>query len=453
MASTSRFYTGWHDGCFTDITNGKHTVTSDTGSLGKLPFYGENARAWSRNPSATPTSRTNPGYNFMSTATLDRTFSQARNEAAESSATVVKVLHVINGEHYAGAERVQDLLALRLHDLGFRVGFACLKQGVFARMRTSKRAPVHLIAMRNRFDLGPVWQLAGIVRSEGYQLIHAHTPRTALIAACVSLLTGVPMVSHVHSPVARDTTHRVRNWLNLVAERMAMIRASALVAVSESLGRSIGSGAARDHRVNVVHNGVPASAVPRRGAPPRFDWTIGTVALFRPRKGLEVLLHSLAKLRALGFSVRLRAVGCFETQEYEAQVKALAHRLGIEQHVDWVGFTEHVEAELSRMDLFVLPSLFGEGMPMVVLEAMAAGVPVVATRVEGIPEAIRNGVDGLIAEAGNPDDLARAVGSIIRGDVDYVAMRRNAQRRHAERFSDRAMAEGVARVYRRVLGS
>jgi len=90
---------------------------------------------------------------------------------------------------------------------------------------------------------------------------------------------------------------------------------------------------------------------------------------------------------------------------------------------------------------------------MVVLEAMAAGVPVVATRVEGIPEAIRDGVDGLIAEADNPDDLARAIGLFVRGDVDYPAMRQNARRRHAERFSDRAMAEGIARVYRGVLAT
>ena len=76
------------------------------------------------------------------------------------------------------------------------------------------------------------------------------------------------------------------------------------------------------------------------------------------------------------------------------------------EHITWTGFTRDVLDELRQMDLFVLPSLFGEGLPMVVLEAMAAGVPVVATRVAGIPEAIRPGQDGVLVEPGDAEDLA-----------------------------------------------
>ncbi|MDZ7617028.1 MAG: glycosyltransferase family 4 protein [Patescibacteria group bacterium] len=389
----------------------------------------------------------------MSTAVLDRAVSKTGYGIASPANGVVRVLHVINGEHYAGAERVQDLLAMRLADLGFEVGFACLKRGQFAKVRQSNRARLHEVVMRNRFDLQPVAELVRIVRREGYQLIHAHTPRSAMVAGIVSKLTGVPMVSHVHSPVARDTTYGVRNWLNAMVERLSTRRASAMVAVSESLGGYLSSRKHAWGKVTVVPNGVPAATRPMEDREVPATWTLGVVALFRPRKGLEVLLHSLAKLRALGFSVRLRAVGRFETQEYEARIKALAHELKVDQFIDWVGFTERVDEELARMDLMILPSLFGEGMPMVVLEAMAAGVPVVATRVEGIPEAIRDGIDGVIAEPNNADDLARAIGLVVRGDVDYREMRRNARSRHAERFSDRAMAEGVARVYRRVLGA
>ncbi len=88
---------------------------------------------------------------------------------------------------------------------------------------------------------------------------------------------------------------------------------------------------------------------------------------------------------------------------------------------------------------------------MVVLEAMAAGVPVVATRVEGIPEAIRHGQDGLIAEPNDPQDLAAVLGRVIGGRVDWHALRASAITRHAERFSQQSMAAGVAEVYRRVL--
>jgi glycosyltransferase involved in cell wall biosynthesis len=178
---------------------------------------------------------------------------------------------------------------------------------------------------------------------------------------------------------------------------------------------------------------------------------LGTIALFRPRKGMEVLLDALAKLRAQGSPVRLRAVGGFETPEYEREVKRLAEKLGLADSVEWTGFTEDVDGALAEMDVFVLPSLFGEGLPMVLLEAMAAGVPVVATRVEGVPEALRDHCEGLLAEPGDPCSLARAIRRVVHGEVDWQAMRSRAIRRHAEAFSDRSMAAGVADVYRRVL--
>jgi glycosyltransferase involved in cell wall biosynthesis len=149
--------------------------------------------------------------------------------------------------------------------------------------------------------------------------------------------------------------------------------------------------------------------------------------------------------------VRLRAVGSYETPDYEIQIRHLADRLGLNGAIDWRGFSSDVNAELERMDLFVLPSLFGEGLPMVVLEAMAADVPVIATRVEGVPEAVRDGLDGLIAAPGDADDLARVIGQIIDGEADWQALRASAHRRQAEHFSDRSMADGVADVYRRVL--
>src|SRR5208337_4438560 len=110
--------------------------------------------------------------------------------------------------------------------------------------------------------------------------------------------------------------------------------------------------------------------------------------------GLEVLLEALSQMRDRGLPVRLRAVGSFETPEYERHVRQLAGQLNLDSMIDWAGFARDIDGELARMDLFVLPSLFGEGLPMVVLEAMAAGLPVVATAVPGLPEAVRDGVEG-----------------------------------------------------------
>lgn len=373
--------------------------------------------------------------------------------AANRVAPTKRVFHVINGEHYAGAERVQDLLASQLPNFGYEVGFGCVKPGRFAKARNSQRVPLLEARMRWRFDLRPAWRIAEMIRDGDYGLVHSHTPRSALVGALAARRAGVPLVHHVHSPTERDSTDRLRNWLNARSERFSIRRAAQLIAVSPSLREHLIASGFPPEQVTYVANGVPGVTFDDTLRSPDGAWTLGMVALFRPRKGIEALLEALAKRRAAGADVRLRAVGPFETPEYEREVKALVRRLHLEDAIDWTGFSDEVHAELAKIDLFVLPSLFGEGLPMVVLEAMAAGLPIVATDVEGIPTAVRDGEEGVLVAANDADALADGIARITHGNLDWATLRKNAYRRHAEHFSDRAMADGVAKVYSEVLRS
>ncbi len=371
--------------------------------------------------------------------------------AAPSSS--IFALHLVNGEHYSGAERVQDLLARQLPHFGCEVGFACVKPQRFPNARETKTAPLVEMPMRGRFDLRIVKQIEKLCRDEGYQLIHAHTPRTALVGRLAARRAGVPFIYHVHSPAGRDSTRRMLNWVNATAEWAVVRGADRLIAVSPSLrDYMIGRGIAPE-RITCVPNGVPASTFTAERHPPSGTWALGVVALFRPRKGIETLLEALAVLRSRNINVRLRAVGSFETPIYKAEVLGLAERLDLASAIDWIGFTRNVNRELAKINLFVLPSLFGEGLPMVVLEAMAAGLPVVASRVEGVPEAVIHRETGLLVEPGSVSQMARSIEEVIAGNVDYTELSHGARQRHADYFSDSKMAEGVARVYREVLAS
>jgi len=364
----------------------------------------------------------------------------------------IRVLHVINGEHYAGAERVQDLLARRLPEFGFSAGFACVKLDQFDVMRESHETPLYDVSMRTKFDLWAALKVARIVRENGYRIIHGHTVRSALTGGLPAAMTTVPMVYHVHSPTTRDTTNRWRDRLNGIVERLSLRRASKVIAVSQALAEHVAREGFDPRRITVVPNGVPEVDTPSERPCPSGRWTLGVAALFRPRKGIEVLLEAMSILRRQGILPRLLAVGVFESPQYEVEIIELVRRLQLSEQIVWTGFTRDVPAELREMDLFVLPSLFGEGLPMVVLEAMAAGVPVVASRVAGVPEAIRHGRDGVLANPGDARDLALAIADVIEGRYNWSALRASALERHAECFSDRAMAEGVAEVYRDLLG-
>lgn len=367
-----------------------------------------------------------------------------------SGRQLARVMHVINGEHYSGAERVQDLLAAALPQFGYAAGFAAIKPGRFGESRAFRDAPLFELPMRSRWDRGPAGEIARICREDDYRLVHAHTPRSLLVAADVARQTGLPLVYHVHSPVGRDSARWLRNSINRWVESRLLRRCARMICVSGSLREYMLGLGHPASRLAVVRNGVPCSDQPPP-VPPRGGWTLGMVALFRPRKGLEVLLEALAAVGGHGFDFRLLAVGPFETPEYEREIHRRAAELGLEQRIEWTGFDRDVNSRLRQMHALVLPSLYGEGLPMVVLEAMACGVPIIASRVEGTPEAVRDGVDGLLCDPGDPRDLARKIRELAADPDGWLSMGRNARARQKMELSDRAMARGVATVYDEIL--
>ncbi|MEM9586066.1 MAG: glycosyltransferase [Planctomycetota bacterium] len=370
--------------------------------------------------------------------------------------TDLKVLHLVNGEHFSGAERVQSHLGRCLPRFGIQADFACLKPGRFAHLvdqQAGHWGHAYRLAMRNKFDVRVAWQVRDLIRNQGYGLIDAHTPRCAMIASIASRLAGIPWVYHIHSPAARDSSRRLTNQLNNWVEHASLFNVAHRITVSESLREECLQERIRPFDVSVVWNGVPAVCPPRSSipVPGQGTWTIGMVALMRPRKGLEVVLDALAICRDRGTRVRLRCIGPFETSGYEQGIYRKIDELRLGDLVDQVGFTDNVPAELAKLDAMVLPSLFGEGLPMVVLEAMAAGLPVIATEVEGTPEAIRDGKDGLLALPNDPCSLAEHIIDLVGGKHDWQAMSQSAKDRHQQYFSDHAMANRTAQVYRLVM--
>ena len=368
------------------------------------------------------------------------------------SPPVMSVLHVINGEHFAGAERVQSHLGRCLPEFGVAVDFACLNPKRFPEVFDVAGSVLYDVTMKSRFDLSAVRRLRRIVERGRYDLLHAHTPRSAMITALAARSLDIPWIYHVHSPTVNDSTRRFQNYINAAIEKHSLRSVAHQIAVSSSLRDHTIAAGWNAETVSVVHNGVPASTTPR-AIPPAADATfqLGMIALHRPRKGLEVLIDAMSILKEDHCPVDLRCIGPFESDAYEESIVRRAIDRNVSQHIEFTGFTSDVSREMNRLDAMVLPSLFGEGLPMVVLEAMAMGIPVIATRVEGTPEAIRHDVEGLLAEPNCPVSLARQIKRLATGCVDWRSLSHSAVARHAEHFSDRAMSRAVADVYRKTL--
>ena len=364
---------------------------------------------------------------------------------------MIRVLHIINGEFYSGAERVQDLLALRLQEYGYDVCLACIKPFLFPSKCLCRPEQVCRFPMRSKIDLTQALKIAGHIRRHNFRIIHTHTPRALLIGRIASSIARIPVIHHVHSPAGSCTDDLLRNRINRFVERTGLTGVNRIITVSKNLKNHLAAHGINSSRIVVVRNGVPAPGMLPYKTIPDKKWVIGMVALFRPRKGLEVLLKSLAQLKAQKIDFRFRAIGQFETDAYRSKIMQAVKDNNLGQIIDWVGFSKDVYHELQKIDLLVLPSLAGEGTPMVILEAMAAGVPVVSAGIEGIPEIIRHEKEGLLVGPGDSSGLTDALTRIIQGETSWSMVRDNAFKRQLKFYSDTRMAQDTASIYDEVL--
>ena len=180
--------------------------------------------------------------------------------------------------------------------------------------------------------------------------------------------------------------NRLNDWI----EHYSVRSCHKLLTVSKSLRREMLRRGVPRNRIAVVPNGVPAiEPIEAAGRISRAEWRIGMIALMRPRKGVEVALQAMHELKRRNVPIKLDLIGGFETDGYQQQILEMRKRLQLEEIVRWTGFTSDVPSAIRKLDALLLPSLFGEGMPMVVLEAMAAAVPVVASTATTITRVAR----------------------------------------------------------------
>ncbi len=246
---------------------------------------------------------------------------------------------------------------------------------------------------------------------------------------------------------SRREVHPTRGRALEALQRFGYSAAHRIVANSEAGAARLRSEGIPAARISVVRNGLDVDAfVP--SSSPRARRRIVTVARLRPEKAHEVLFAAVARMRDAWPDVRLQVVG---DGPRDAQLRALAAQSGILDHVEFMGHRDDIAAILTHADVFVLPSRI-EASPNAALEAMAAGLPVVASRVGGIPEAITDGVTGLLVPPDSPDALAGALFRLF-DDPTYADALGRAARKHVEtQYSFDRMVSAFEHLYLAELG-
>jgi glycosyltransferase involved in cell wall biosynthesis len=328
----------------------------------------------------------------------------------------------------------RDGAVLRLQARGIRV--ALLKVFRWRGVLSAGLLPLFLVRLRR------------IVDESEIDCVHVNNYRSAPFGQLVSRWAKVPWVCHVRELITGERARRYR------------LRSSdASIAVSRAVADALVEAGVAAGTIAVIHSGVPLAepldpeevlALRRSLRIAPHDPVIGIVAHVLPHKGYDDLVQSLALIRKALPHIRCLIVGEAPRRRYHRDLLDLAGRLGVGDRLTWVGFREDVSRLLQAMDLFVLPS-HTEGLPLTILEAMAASRPIVATAVGGIPEVVRDGETGILVPPGEPGRLAEAVLRLLGAPEQARRMGELGRTRAESDFTLAAEAERTSMVYRRVL--
>ena len=322
----------------------------------------------------------------------------------------------------------------------------------FVRAARACGLPVHFIRGHNQYDPRLVPRTAALVRSLGIDLVHAHEVKSDVLTYLSAFLYRAPIVTTVHGFIANTPKQRA-----LVAlDRWLLRRFNRVFVVSGKLRDDLVRDGVPKARTELVHNGLVLANYRRTGQR-------GGLAALAGREVTAPVIASIGRLsREKGHADLLEALGIMAAQGLRVSVvlagdgperpslEAQAARLGIADAVHFVGYVDHPQRVLEETDLMVLPS-HTEGLPNAALEALAMGVPVLATAVGGTPEVITDGETGRLVAPSDPEALAREMTHFLAHRDDWRRMADRGQQVIERHFDFNARTRRMEALYELVV--
>jgi len=293
-----------------------------------------------------------------------------------------------------------------------------------------------------------LWAVRRLAKAQRFDVIHAHGSMDAWITSLAVLgLRPRPLLIRTRHNLKAIKPHFLNRWyFRSLVDHVVAISASIRDAM-------VAAGFVTLERVTVIPSppdlapflaGADGGAFRRELGIPAGAQVVTTVARLQPEKGVDILVRAFAELAPSHPNARL--VICGSGREVKLQVRAMIAELGLEGQARMAGFRRDVPAVLAATDVYALPSR-AEGLGFSLLEAMASGCPVVASRVGGVPEIVTDGQDGLLVEPENPAALASAIGRLL--DSPELRARLGAAGRATaqERFATERLVGRVEELY------
>jgi glycosyltransferase involved in cell wall biosynthesis len=355
-----------------------------------------------------------------------------------------KITHVIDSLGPGGAERLLVAYAPRIAKLGFDVNVVVLqeKQGNFMIPQLVEAGiPVTWLPIDKLRRVDQIASFLRAMRQSAPDLIHAHLEFASILGSVSGRLTGTPVVATLHTldVPALGNRRDVRRWLMYRSLSIFAARVICLTQVNADIARSTGLGSAP---IMILPNGVEIedfdapprtdrAAVRRQFGIPESAPLAVSVCVLRPEKALDRLLMAFPEVARALPDAQLLIVGDGPMMD---PLRALAEQNGLTGQVHFAGYRNDVADMMRAADVFVLPTIF-DAQPTVIMEAMAARLPVVATTTTGIPDMVKDGANGTLVPPDDVPALARALTDMLADPAKGRQMGEAGRQRVVAEFS------------------
>jgi glycosyltransferase involved in cell wall biosynthesis/peptidoglycan/xylan/chitin deacetylase (PgdA/CDA1 family) len=370
----------------------------------------------------------------------------------------LRILQVAYKSEIYGGEKVLLDLTRGLMEKGHQLFVACPSRGPLTDVAKAEGAKPLVIPMRKTYSLPAIYRLYRILRKHKIDVIHSHGLLVNILSRVASYLANTPVsISTAHIPLHLRTGKQAQNvWEKLmipyylIVDTVTSFLNHKVIAVSHAVKSDLMEQGVDPKRIVVVQNGLDTSRVNgnsqstrAKSDPHRNHPIVGTIMRLSPQKDVPTFLRMASLVIREIPQARFIVVGDGEKRK-EAQ--ALADRLGLDTHVRFLGYRKDAQDILRTFDIFALSSLW-EGLPIVVLEAMAAEKPVVATAVDGVREVVEHGKTGLLVDPHRADLLANGVIELLKNPDRARTMGQRGRERLEKFFSIKRVVNTVEQIY------
>ena len=365
---------------------------------------------------------------------------------------MARILQIITLSEVGGAQQVVLQIASALAAAGHEVDVACRPGGGWLEERLSQKGiwVIPLPRMRReiapRDDIATIQHLVHLIRSRHYDLVHCHSTKAGTLGRIAAAMASTPALFTVHGWAFSHGVPLRRRLMAMMAERLLASRTERIICVSEyDRDLALRYRIADSKRLIVIHNGIPDLPRPMVASRARDSVCIVMVARFSRPKDQSTLIQAASHLRG-DWGVWLVGDG-----RNLASAKALVQHLDIENRVRFWGERMDAAALMAQCDIVALISHW-EGLPISILEGMRAGLPVVATDVGGVDEAVRHGVNGFLVQRGDVQALTYYLQLLLDNPILRTMMGNQSRSFFEKYFTEDKMIDALMQLYNSLIG-